>query len=179
MAQLDVRSVKVIVLRRHLASVLKSFITMGYFSKRNHAWPSWMHLPGTCDSAFFPPVLGRKPDQYELAIGYLIDIEARAQRFMRQYPQCEVHEVRLESLQNPLEVERFFEVLHLQPGSGTTDAAGRPVNERTQRKIEIGIKTTLEYCEQRIIEYIQICKKSGVDIPLLPHISPIIPDARR
>ena len=179
MEQLKEHVITVIVLRRHLPAVLKSFINMGYFSKRNKFWPSWMYLPGTCDSAFIPPSLGRHPDQYELAIGYLIDIEARAQRFRKQYPECEVHEVRLESLQNSSDVERLFEELHLQPTSETIDAVGRPVNERTQRKLEIGIETTLEYCEQRISEYIGLCQESGINVPLLPQFSPSIPGSGR
>ncbi|MGB7934241.1 MAG: hypothetical protein WCH04_18860 [Gammaproteobacteria bacterium] len=166
--------IKVIVLRRHLASALKSFITMGYFSDRNQAWPSWMHLPGTCGSEFQPPVLDRNPDQYELAIGYLIDIEARAQRFRQRYPFCEVHDVRLESLQDPSQVESFFRELQLEPGPQTLRVAGWPVNQRTRRKVEIGIKTTLEYCEQRIVEYLRVCREHGVRVPVLPQISPSV-----
>jgi hypothetical protein len=179
MEQLKEDVITVIVLRRYLPAVLKSFINMGYFSKRNKFWSSWMHMPGTCDSAFIPPSLGRNPDQYDLAIGYLIDIEARAQRFIRQYPECEVHEVRLELLQNSPDVERLFEELHLQPTPETIDTVGRPVNERSQRKLEIGIKTTLEYCEQRISEYIGRCQESGINVPLLPQISPSIPGPGR
>jgi len=163
--------VKIIVLRRHLPSVLKSFVNMGYFSQRNVVWPSWMHLPGTCESAFQPPPLGRNPDQYDLAIGYLIDIEARAQRFMEHYPGCSIHEVQLESLQQPAEVESFFKELHLSPTPDTRDMLGRPLNKRSRRKAEINIDTTLEYCEKRILDYIIKCQKHGIIVPTLPQMA--------
>jgi hypothetical protein len=171
MRQFENYPITVVVLRRHLASVLKSFVAMGYFSDRNEAWPSWMPLPGSCGSEFQPPVLDRNPDQYELAIGYLIDIEARAQQFRRRYPFCQVHDIRLESLQDPSQVQNLFRELQLEPGPQTVRVAGRPVNQRTRRKVEIGIETTLEYCEQRISEYLRICSEQGVRVPALSQIS--------
>jgi hypothetical protein len=53
--------IKVIILHRYLPSVLKSFINMGYFTPRNKFWSSWMHIPGTCDSAFTSPAFGNDP----------------------------------------------------------------------------------------------------------------------
>lgn len=157
--------VEVIRLRRRLPDVLKSFINMGYFSDRNRVWPAWMHIPGRCDSAFNPPPLQRQPDQFDLAIGYLLDIEARAERFRAHYPDCKVHEVRLESLQTPEEVDSFFAVIGLSTTPTTLEMIGKPANERTQRKAQIAMPTTAEYCEERIRDYIHSCRASGCSLP--------------
>ena len=45
---------------------------------------------------------------------------------------------------------------------------GRRVKVREQRKTRVGIETTLEYCEQRILEYIRKCRESGIEVPPLP-----------
>lgn len=163
--------IDVIILRRSLPQVLKSFITMGYFSERNQIWPAWMSLPGTCNCAFQPPPADRALDQYDLAIGYLLDIEARAQRFKLRYPDCRIHEIRLESLQNSDDMADFFVALGLSPTAATQDGLGRRINERSRRKAEIGIGTTLKYCEQRIEEYLWKCLNQGIEVPPLPHMT--------
>jgi hypothetical protein len=165
MQQFGEQAVQVVRLRRYIPAVLKSFINMGYFSDRNRVWPSWMHMPGQCDSAFIPPALPREPDQYDLAIGYLLDIELRGERFKERYPGCKVHEVSLESLQSTTQTVVFLETLNLESTPATLAFPGKPVNERVGRKAEIGIATTIEYCKDRIQDYIGICQLSGVKLP--------------
>ena len=158
-------SIQIIHLRRHLPSVLKSFINMGYYSERNRVWPAWMHVPGHCNSIFSPPPLPREADQFDLAIGYLLDIEARAEFFRTRYPRCEIHAVRLESLQEPARASAFLEALNLTPTSETLALIGKPANERTQRKAQIGIHTTVKYCEERLLDYINTCRTHGSTLP--------------
>lgn len=165
--------VEVIVLRRYLPSVLMSFITMGYYSDRNPAaWHAWMHTPGTGHCVFQPPPFDGTPDQYDLAIGYLLDIEARAQKFRERYPGCRVHEVRLEGLQTPDEIRSFFKRLRLEPTERTWELAGARINVRSQRKAQFGIETTLEHCEQRLRQYLQRCRDHGIAVPALPQMAP-------
>jgi hypothetical protein len=163
--------IDVIILRRNLPQVLKSFITMGYFSEMNQVWPAWMHVPGKCNCIFQPPATGKPPDQYDLAIGYLLDIETRAQRFKLQYTSCRIHEIMLESLQTLDEVKSFFTALGLSLTAATQDMVSRSVNERTHRKAQIGIKTTLEYCGQRIQKYLHKCREQGIEVSLLPQLT--------
>lgn len=159
--------IDIIILRRNLPQVLKSFITMGYFSEANQVWPGWMHVPGICNCIFRPPAISGDPDQYDLAIGYLLDIEARAQHFKLCYPNCRIHEVKLELIQSPDEVIAFFTDLRLSPTVATLDMLGKYFNERTHRKTQIGIRTTLEYCEQRIQEYLQKCRDQEIEVPYM------------
>jgi len=163
-------NIHVIVLRRSLPAVLKSFINMGYFSARNRVWPAWMHLPGTCDSAFTPPELDHAPDQYELAIGYLLDIEARVQRFKSRYPDSIVLETSLEALQVEKNVTALFAGMGLQPTTQTLAMTGAATNQRLARKAAIGIDTTLEECRHRIDAYLDNCERAGVAVPPLPQL---------
>jgi hypothetical protein len=163
-------NIHVIVLRRYLPAVLKSFINMGYFSARNRVWPAWMHLPGTCGSAFIPLESDQVPDQYDLAIGYLLDIEARVQQFRMRYPDCVLVETSLEALQDIESIEALFAGLHIHPTERTRDMTGRITNQRVARKAQIGIETTLEYCQERIDVYLENCAKHGVAVPPLPQL---------
>ena len=166
----DPEAVDVVVLRRHLPSVLKSFINLGYFSSRNGAWPHWMHLVGTKGSLVEPLGPVEALDQYELAIGYLLDIEARAQQFVSAKLGCGVHEVRLEELQTPDAVGRLFGGLRLSATEATVGAIGRRVNDRSSTKAQVGIRTSLEYCEHRLQVYLDLCNRRGIELPPLPQL---------
>lgn len=166
--------IRVIVLRRYLPAVLRSFIRMGYFSDRNAVWPAWMPLPGTCDSAFRPPASAAAPDQYDLAIGYLLDIEARVERFRSRYPGCRLLETSMEDLQVTENVTNLFTGLGLQPSARTAAIAGRITNRRSARKAAIGLDTTLDECRRRIDVYLENCARSGIKVPALPQLQ--VPD---
>lgn len=67
-----------------------------------------------CAAATRTHVVGRAAADYaqsqaELICGSLVDVEARAQHFMREYNGlCEMHEVRLEDLNTAPSVEAFL-----------------------------------------------------------------------
>lgn len=167
----DPTNIDVIILRRHLPSVLKSFMELGYFSDRNRVWPGWMHTPGSLLATLEP--LGRDDasDPFDLAIGYLLDIEARAQAFAAQAPGCRVHEARLEGLQDMAGVGQLFAGLGLEPTEATAAMVGRRVNERRERKAEMGMGATLDVCEQRLAEHLARRRASGLALPDLPQLA--------
>lgn len=161
-------SIDVIVLRRELADVLHSFISMGYFSARNRAWPDWMHTPGMPNALVDPVAPDTELDQYDLAIGYLLDIEARAQRFVEEHPEIPTHEVRLEQLQDLAGVERLLGDLSLAPTPATHALVGRRSNERRSVKSRMGVTTSRAACHERIDEYLRRATELGVALPQLP-----------
>ena len=111
----EFHNVEVVILRRSLPHVLKSFIEMGYYSPLNPGALAWMSSPNAATAALRALGPDDALDPYDAAIGYLLDIEARAQRFMREYPSVRVREVRLEHLLERQQVAAFLERLDLVP----------------------------------------------------------------
>lgn len=146
-------NVEVIVLRRDLAHVLKSFIEMGYFSDRNRHWRGWMSSPEAATAAL-PPIRPEATlDQFDRSIAYLLDIEARAERFKLQYPGVPLHEVTLESLNTVDEINNLFAALRITPTAQTREILGRTINERPFVKERVNNPTTLEICRARLQQY--------------------------
>ena len=161
----DLKSIEVIILRRDLASVLKSFIELNYFSPNNPVWSNWMSSPNAATAAVQAIAEDSEMDQYDLCIAYLIDIEGRAQRFQRELPWVKVHEVWLENLNNFDTVKNFFDKLRITPTTETQHLVGRIVNERSQTKKFFNNPIDLKYCHQRIAEYIAKAKSYQIRLP--------------
>jgi hypothetical protein len=161
----DFRNVDVVILRREVARVLKSFIELGYFSSQNPLSLSWMSSPNAATAALPAVAPDSELDQFDLCIAYLVDVEARAQRFKRDYPNVRTHEVLLEHLNDIAYVEELFARLQLTPTAATKELCGRAVNERTRRKEKIDNAVTIEKCRERLAEYIEKAKIAGLTIP--------------
>jgi hypothetical protein len=157
--------VDVIILRRNLAAVLKSFIELEYFTPGNIHWPNWMSSPNARTAAL--PCIGSDDslDQFDLCIGYLFDIEARACRFKREFPGVRTHEVRLEDLNDMAGVEKLFAGLGVTPTDETKKLCGQTVNDRTEIKRFHNNPTSMELCRERIRLYIAKAKALGIRIP--------------
>jgi hypothetical protein len=149
----DFTNVEVIVLRRNLAAVLKSFVEMGYFSERNPYWSNWMSSPHAATAARRPPRPEANLDQYDRCIAYLLDIEARGARFKREYPRVPTYEVDVESLNTYPAVEELFASLRISPGPNTREVCQRRINARDEVKHSIGNSTTLDICVARLQQY--------------------------
>ena len=163
----DFRNVEVIILRRNLLQTLRSFVELGYFSELNPLAYSWMSSPNAASAAL--PAIGPdgELDQFDLCIAYLLDIEARAERFRLEYPHVPVHEVQLEQLNKITFVEDLLARLHLLPTARTKNMCGQKINERRQRKEQIGNPVTTRECEQRLAKYLRRAREKGLKIPAL------------
>ena len=161
----DFHNVAVIILRRELALVLKSFVELGYFSSRNPRAFQWMSSPNAATAAL--PAIGPDAtlDQFDLCIAYLLDIEARGERFKSEYPTVPTHEVRLEQLNEVTYVEELLRRLGLTPTAATRELCGRAINQRQPRKQDIANPTTVEECRQRLADYIRRAEDRGIKIP--------------
>jgi hypothetical protein len=163
----DFHNVDVIILRRELALVLKSFIELGYFSVLNPLGLDWMSSPNAATAALRAIAPDATLDQFDLCIAYLLDIEARAERFKVEYPSVRAHEVRLEQLNQTAYVADLFDRLDIIPTAATKELCGRITNERQPRKQNIGNPSTLEECRQRLAEYIRKAQERGITIPVI------------
>ena len=160
----DFHNVEVIILRRDLASILRSFIELGYFSPRNPKSYQWMSSPNAATAALPAIAPDSELDQFDLCIAYLLDIEARMQRFQREYPDVPTHEVRLEQLNEVGFVREFLARLNLKPTWRTRWLCGRSVNDREHRKVKVGNPTTLDECRRRLANYIEQAKSLGIKV---------------
>lgn len=159
------QNVEVIILRRELSLVLKSFIEMGYFSNLNDIWPDWLSSPNAATKAIPCIASDEEMDQYDLSIAYLIDIEARALRFQKDYPQIPVHNVRLESLSDYGNVSKLFEGLRIDPTGKTKKFFSQIINKRQYRKEEINNPSDLGYCKERIKIYLEKARSKKILMP--------------
>lgn len=157
--------IEVILLRRHLAAVLKSFLELGYFSNRNEVWPKWMSSPNAVTAAIPCIDSDENLDQCDRSIAYLIDIEARAQRFCQTYPQIKIHPVRLESFNEFDGVLDFFEQLCLVPTEETKVLYSQVFNIKEKRKQQINNAVNLTYCQDRINRYLERAVTQGIQVP--------------
>lgn len=156
---------EVIVLRRNLASMLKSFLELGYFSEKNNVWKKWMSSPNAVTAAIPCIDTDDRLDPCDRSIAYLIDIEARAQRFCQTYPQIKVHSVQIDSFNQLDFVLDFFEQIRLVPTKKTDTIYSKTFNTRSKRKEQIDYTVDIAYCRDRIDAYIKLAKEQGIQIP--------------
>ena len=160
--------VEVIILRRYLPKVLKSFIDLGYFSEKNQSWKFWMSSPNAATAAIPCIDTDKNLDQWDLSIAYLIDIEARAMRFKEEYPNIKIYEVRLESLNDFAKVTSFFQEINITPSQETKAIYSKQINQRPGIKKKYGggsQDVSLSYCRKRIEQYIEKAQALNISIP--------------
>ncbi|NEP78368.1 MAG: hypothetical protein F6K17_01890 [Okeania sp. SIO3C4] len=163
----DFPKIEVIILRRYLPKVLKSFIELGYFSDKNQAWKFWMSSPNAATAAIPCIDVDLNLDQWDLSIAYLIDIEARAKRFQQEYPGISTYEVRLEELNNFARVESLFDRLKITPTDATKKMYTQQINQRkeTKKKYSGEEDISLLHCQERIEQYLQKAHDLNISIP--------------
>jgi len=158
-------NVEVIILRRPLHKILKSFIELGFFSSINPVAARWMHKPGSANSVaeLLKPL--DEMDQYEKCIAYLLDIEALARAFTLNHPDIKTHEITLDSITESGGARRLFQQL----GARWTEESDRlysgVVNRKMGYRIAIDEFAPEEYCKERLNQYIQQAQNAGKSIP--------------
>jgi hypothetical protein len=168
----EFKKVDVIILRRELSLVLKSFIQLGYFSNRNKNWPHWMSRPGAKTAALKCIAADEVLDQYDLCTAYLLDTEARAVRFKNDYPWVRTHEVRIESLSDYSNVQKLLTNLAITPTNETSKLYIEKINVREEMKNEVNNNVDLEYCKERIAMYLDKANSMGISLPKTLALSP-------
>jgi hypothetical protein len=161
----DFPHLEVIILRRELALILKSFIEMCYFTPRNKNWPKWMSRPDGATAASRCISDFDRLDHYDRVIAYLVDIEARAVRFRATYPAIKTHDVRIEALSSEAKVAKLFESLRIPPGPMTRTLSAERINQRVAVKKHFANPADLGYCRERIHRYIERAAALGIPIP--------------
>ncbi|MBC2716520.1 MAG: hypothetical protein HF978_14540 [Desulfobacteraceae bacterium] len=164
------KNVEVIILRRRIAETLKSFIQLNYFTPYNPVSFEWMSSPNAITAAIPAIDQDDKLDSCDKAIAYLIDIEARSQRFKREFPDIPTYELKLEMLSEKSYIQNFFKVAQLNYTEKTDSFIGERINERKRKKEIHGIHVDLTYCQERIEIYLRKAQKKGIQIPTTLYI---------
>ena len=165
--------VSVILLRRWLPSGMRSFMELDHFTPQDPWAQWWFPSPHSKSAAATPLAPYDELDQADRIIAYLVDVEARAQRFRKQYPDTPVIEVRLEELNDLGKARTMFSELKLGETPLTQQVVGRVVNDKPEHKKRVANPTTIEYCRERIEQYVDKCTKRGIELPALPHLAEI------
>jgi hypothetical protein len=125
--------VAVVVLRRPWANVMRSFLSLGYFTDRNPVWIDWMRVPqkeGPADDSLHPE------DPMVAVAEYLLKLEQRSQDIQDWYPDITYVDCDLETLQSREGVQALFDRLGLNGETlGDLESLiGSPVNLRRNKK---------------------------------------------
>jgi hypothetical protein len=158
-------NVEVIILRRQLYKILKSFVELGFFSRVNPVADRWMHKPGSANSAteLLKPL--DEMDQYEKCIAYLLDIEALARAFKTNHPGIKTHEITLDSITESTGARRLFQDLGARWTPDSDRLYSGVVNRKAAYRSAIGVDAPEAYCKERLSRYIQQAQDAGKSIP--------------
>lgn len=157
--------IEVIILRRDLRKIIKSFVEFGYFSNINPHWKLWLHIPGSKNYAVLPIKSYEKMDIYDRIIAYLIDMEGRAESFKKKYPAIPQHNIRLEDISTVEGANLFFKSLGIDYEVTDEILSRIDKNDRTKIKGYIGNKTSLQYCEERLKLYLSTAALMQIELP--------------
>lgn len=160
----ECEGVEVVILRRPLARVLKSFVELSYLDRHRVSY-DWMSSPNAATAAIRAIDADDRLDGVDRALAYLIDVEARAVRFRREHPTVPVHEFTLGEICEPAGVRRLFDALRLSPTRTTPERIGRLVNDKAAMKAEFACPISIEACERRIERHLARAAALGIEPP--------------
>ena len=163
----------VVLMRRYLPKVLKSWIELGWFRPEHVPTRYWCYSAVAPSRAVAPVAPMKALDSFDQCIAYLLDVEGRAQRFLSQFPNVPVVQVRLEELKTQESISRLFSQLGITPTDETLEKAGDVVWARTKQKKKVGRPVSAEYCRERIEKYIERCQQEGIVTPDLVQMDPL------
>lgn len=153
-------SLRVVVLRRDVIATAASFLRLGCFAEGNPDWGGLLHLP-TARNSLVREFLEVEPsDQFELIVGYLLDIELRAQKWLADHPERTV-EVWLEDLQEMNGVSRLFQSLEITPTDQTLQFLGTREEDQGHPMPVPSIEVSSDEVVNRVSAILQRFKDGG------------------
>lgn len=141
--ELPPAAVAIVILRRPWAKVMRSFLSLGYFTHRRPVWIDWMRVPRRKGPAEDSVHHG---NPMEAAAEYLLKLEQRSHEIQDWYPEVTYVDSSLETLQSFEGVKALFDRLGLG-GEGYGDLESRigtRINERLTKKQRLQIPAPSE-----------------------------------
>ena len=161
----DLCNLHVIYLRRDILDTLCSFVSLKYFSPENKSWPKWMISPNAVTSAMKCLDQDENLDYIDLSIAYLIDIEARANRFAIDYPEIPLTNIKIKDLNNHFFVRNLFSKVGIKYTCATESLIGKRINQRNEVKSSFNNSLDRDYLKDRITIYLSKIQKAGLRLP--------------
>ncbi len=161
----DFDNVEVILLRRKLPELVRSFAELNYFTSENSAWQRWMTSPLAKTRAINCVEPYDDLDHFDKTIAYLIDIESRAYRFQKEFPHIKVHQLYLDRFNEFNYVEQLFENLKIGITERTKIIFEKKINTRKDKKLKFNHSVDITYCSNRINEYIKKAEFQNISLP--------------
>ena len=158
------KNIDVIVLRRELSSVLKSFVELGFFSRQLKQWSLWMHKPEFRNLYFDPPMKFEDMDDIDRIITYLLDIEARAVRYSMLYPKTRIHDIYLSEITSDDGISSLINTLGMNRKDNVNINSKRNSRSSIKNILNIDVQDSTYY-SMRIKKYLNLCKEKGKSIP--------------
>jgi hypothetical protein len=143
----------VVVLRRNIINVAKSFFELDFFGPGGGHWPAWMISPTAPESAF-PLSAEEITDQFDLIFGYLADIENRTERLRQETPAVNWVDARLEEITTLRGATELFKQLSLAPPAKLEKAIATTINTRNGQKSEKNQPVPRVFVEKRLSEFL-------------------------
>lgn len=183
--------VDILVIRKYMPAVLKSILELGWFATSSRP-VGWLPTGNSVNSPVKAIAPDGSMDEYDKVISYLIFTEGMVQNIKQRYvildpalksyycPTIRMHEFRAEQLYSREGALAMLASLGLETTKETEQLAGMKIDKfRTGAKFSGQIKSgaikrhiSLEYCEQRIQQYLEKARAATIKIPELPHLIP-------
>jgi len=162
----------VVIVRRHLAQVLKSMVDLGWFGGKGKVVGKFLYTANSNNSFVQPLLADEEMDHYDKALTHLFDVEAKAQFFKRRFarhPNIRIHEICLEQVSHSVDAaKRFLRSLGLEPTSRTEAAVtSGETNARVDKK---PVTSNITYAQERIDRFVAMYKHRGLWLPSAPQI---------
>lgn len=156
---------EVVILRRDLRKVLRSFWALGYFSEANPHWRLWLPPAGGPDDLLQPVRPFAQMDPIDRGIAYLCEIEARAERFTTRFPEVPVHETSLEQIGTSRGARELLRRLGLEWSLDQDRYENLQRNTRRSFKSARGREIGLDTCADRFARYADEAAERALPLP--------------
>jgi hypothetical protein len=157
----------VVIVRRHMAQVLKSMVELGWFGGKGKQCGKFLYTANSNNSFVQPLWADEEMDHYDKALTHLFDVEAKAQFFRRRFarhPNVRIHEICLEQVTRSVDAaKQFLRTLGLQPTAQTEAVlTSGETNSRADKK---PMTSNITYAQERIDRFVAMYKSRGLWLP--------------
>jgi hypothetical protein len=178
----EIYDVDIVVLRRYLPFVMRSFLTdkQSWNPVTNlRTWSGGEYTIQHRNYAILPSLYEHgMEDSVDMLLGYLVDMELQYLAFRAKYPQFRYIDYRAEELFTVAGARKLLGILGLEPAIPrcmTILGTARPVNQHVSWKGPHLLNVTTDVFVSRFLLYKMRYEASGVPFPYMPQVNEFVP----